>query len=102
MPALVILIVCSLSFYIFYKVKYFRTKRPIEKKWISSKSSIALGAFIGFFGINTLFIFHTFLANTISILFIVIGALSIWTGYKAYKFYWPHVVKEYEEMQLNK
>ena len=43
MPLLVIFIIISLAFYIFYKTKYFRSKLPIEKKWISSKSSISLG-----------------------------------------------------------
>ena len=36
MPILVVLIIFSLAFYIFYKAKYFRTKLPAEKKWISA------------------------------------------------------------------
>ncbi|MDF1511842.1 YtpI family protein, partial [Robertmurraya sp. DFI.2.37] len=33
----------AFTFYIFYKVKYFRTQRPAEKKWVSAKATVALG-----------------------------------------------------------
>ncbi|MCU9614199.1 YtpI family protein [Caldibacillus lycopersici] len=97
MPILVCIILVSLSFYIYYKMKQVRSQRPIEKKWLAAKSSMALGLFVGLFGINRLFITQTPIAIIIGSLFIIVGIISIWTGYKAYKYYYPYVVKEYEE-----
>jgi hypothetical protein len=97
MPVFVILIVLSLSFYVFYKIKFFQAKKPMEKQWISTKSSIALGLFVFFFGLNQLFLFRSTVSLIVGIIFILIGALSSWAGYKAYKHYYPLAVKEAEE-----
>lgn len=97
MPILVLLIVLSFVFYIFYKIKYVRSKRPAERKWLSAKSSIALGLFVALFGINQLFLFQTTVTYIVGAIFIVIGSLSIWGGIKAYKFYLPHAAKEAQE-----
>lgn len=94
MPVLAFLIILSLAFYVFYKIKYVRTSRPAEKKWLSSKSSIALGLFVFLFGVNQLFLYHTALTYVIAGIFIIIGAMSIWSGVKAYKYYLPYAVKE--------
>lgn len=102
MPVLVILIIFSLAFYIFYKTKYFRTKLPAEKRWISSKSSIALGSFISLFGINQLFLYQTTVTYIIAGLFIVLGAINIWSGVKAYKYFLPIAAKEVQDMQKQK
>jgi hypothetical protein len=97
MPILVILIVFSLSFYIYYKAKYFRTKLPAEKKWISAKSSIALGSFVALFGVNQLFLFHTTITFIVAGIFIILGAVNIIGGIKAYKYFLPLVRKELQE-----
>ncbi|MDM5228876.1 YtpI family protein [Cytobacillus sp. NJ13] len=97
MPIFVILIIVSFSFYIFYKVKFFRSKQPAERQWISAKSRIALGSFVAIFGLNQLFLYNTTTALIVGIVFILIGGLSIWGGIKAYKFYMPHAAKEAEE-----
>ncbi|WP_079510035.1 YtpI family protein [Mesobacillus jeotgali] len=97
MPILVLLIVLSFVFYIFYKIKYVRSKRPAERSWLSAKSSIALGLFVALFGINQLFLFQTTVTYIVGAIFIVIGSLSVWGGIKAYKFYLPHAVKEARE-----
>ena len=97
MPIFVLLIVLSFVFYIFYKIKYVRSKRPAERKWLSAKSSIALGLFVALFGINQLFHFQTTVTYIVGAIFIVIGSLSIWGGIKAYKFYLPHAAKEAQE-----
>ncbi|RLQ97952.1 YtpI family protein [Falsibacillus albus] len=96
MPFLVVFIVLSLSFYIYYKVKYVRSNLPMEKKYISGKSSMALGLFIGLFGINQLYLYPTTTTYIVAALFIIMGTLSIWAGYKAYRFYLPHAIKEAE------
>jgi len=94
MPILVTLIVLSLGVYLFYKIKSVRTRMPMEKKWISGKSSVALGAFVALFGINQLFLFHTTITYIIAAVFIFVGLYSIWGGYKMYKFYLPHAIEE--------
>lgn len=99
MPVFVIMIVFSLFFYIYYKVKYVRANRPNEKKWLSAKSSVALGSFVAFFGLNRLFITQSAISIIISVLFLTVGGISIWTGIKAYKFYLPYVQKERESIE---
>lgn len=97
MPIFVLLIVLSFVFYIFYKMKYVRSKRPAERKWLSAKSSIALGLFVGLFGLNQVFLFQTTITYIVAAIFIVIGSMSILSGVKAYKFYLPLAAKEAKE-----
>lgn len=96
MPVLVILITISLSFYVYYKIKYVRSKRPVERKWISTKSSIALGLFVALFGVNQLFLNGNTITYIIATFFILLGCATIFTGIKAYRHYFPLVVKEAE------
>lgn len=98
MPILVFIIVLSLSFYVFYKIKYVRSHLPMEKKLLNGKSSMALGIFVAFFGINQLFLYQTTLTYIIGILFIALGAASAWAGFKSYRYHVPYAVKEAEEM----
>ncbi|MGP6197365.1 YtpI family protein [Priestia megaterium] len=98
MPFFMILIVVSFVFYMYLKVKYVRSKRPMERKWISSKSSICLGSFVLFFGINQWFIYETSLSLIIGILFVLFGSGSILAGIKAYKYYQPYAIKEADQM----
>jgi hypothetical protein len=97
MPLLVMLIVISFAMYVFYKIKYVRSSRPIERKWLSTKSSIALGLFIALFGLNQLFLYQTTITYIISGLFILLGALNAFSGFKAYKHYLPFAIQEAEE-----
>lgn len=97
MPLFIILILFSLAFYIYYKIKYVRTNKVNEKRWLSAKSSIALGLFVSIFGLNRIFITQTTVSILIGTLFIIIGSISIWTGYKAYKYYLPYVLAESEK-----
>jgi len=94
MPIFVIFIVIAFAFYIFYKAKYFQTKRPIEKKWISAKSSIALGVFVLFFGINAIFLHPSTVSLIVGVVLIVVGAGSSWAGYRAYNHYLPLAIDE--------
>ncbi|MEK3798154.1 YtpI family protein [Peribacillus sp. FSL H8-0477] len=97
MPILVVIIVISFAFYIFYKIKSFRTHRPMEKKWLSGKSSMALGLFVFGFGVNQLFLYPTTTTYIVAALFILIGGFSIFGGYKMYKHYLPFAIKEAQE-----
>lgn len=99
MPILVILFMFSLAFYVFYKAKYFRTQRPAEKKWISAKSSIALGLFVALFGLNQFFIHQTTVGYIVGTVFLVLGAFNVFGGIKSYKFYLPHAIEEAEQLR---
>jgi hypothetical protein len=96
MPILVILTVISFSFYIFYKIKSIRTKKPAEKKWVSSKAAIALGFFTLFFGLNQLALRSTTTSFIVALVFIVVGGLYSYANYKAYKHYLPYAINEAE------
>jgi hypothetical protein len=99
MPVFVFLIVILLAFYVFYKIKYVRSNRPVEKKWLSSKSKIALGLFVCLFGVNQLFLFHTTVTYIIAVIFIALGGYSAFIGVKMYKHYLPFAIKEAESFK---
>jgi hypothetical protein len=99
MPVLVVVIVITLAFYVYFKVKAYRSTKPIEKQWIASKSSIALGLFVAAFGANQLFLYRSSLSLIIGIIFLFIGLGSSWAGFRAYKHYLPSVVKEAQEQK---
>lgn len=93
----VVAIVITFVFYLFYKVQHVRSRRPVERKWLSAKSSIALGLFVGLFGINTLLIQQTTVAYIIAAVFILYGFASMVAGYKRYKHYLPFAQSEADE-----
>lgn len=99
MPVLVILIVISIAFYVFYKIKTVRSRRPAEKKWLSAKSSIALGLFVALFGINQLFLYSTTVTYIVAAVFIILGGINVWAGFKAYQHYLPYAAKEAEDLR---
>ncbi|WP_040207661.1 YtpI family protein [Neobacillus jeddahensis] len=95
MFVLVILIVVLFAFYLFYKTKYFRSNRQVEKKWLSAKSNMALGLFVCLFGVNHLiFISESTVSYLVAALFIVYGAVFSLIGYKKYKHYLPFAIEE--------
>ena len=101
MSVLVTLIVVLFAFYLFYKTKYFRSNRPVEKKWLSAKSSIALGLFVCLFGVNhLLFISKSTVTYIIAAVFVIYGAVFTWVGFKKYKHYLPFAVKEAENYKI--
>ncbi|MBS4208777.1 YtpI family protein [Bacillus sp. FJAT-50079] len=97
MPFLVFLIVISFSFYVFYKVKYVRSRMPMERKMLNGKSSVALGLFVALFGLNQFFMFSTVTTYIIGGIFILLGCLSAWNGYRIYRHHVPYAIKEAEE-----
>ncbi|MCC3356440.1 YtpI family protein [Bacillus sp. REN16] len=94
MKILVMLIIFALVFYFYYKTKYFRTRRPIEKQWLSAKSSMALGLFVALFGLNTFFVHPSTISTVIGFILVLVGGGSTWAGFRAYKHYQPLVMQE--------
>lgn len=103
MPVLVVLIVILFAFYLFYKTKYFRSNRLVEKKWLAAKSNIALGLFVLIFGVNhLLFISETTVTYLVAAIFILYGAVFSWIGFKKYKHYLPFAIEEAKNLDLQK
>ncbi|MBD8068963.1 YtpI family protein [Bacillus sp. PS06] len=94
MPILVVLIVITFAFYLFYKTKYFRSKRPIERQWLSSKSSIALGIFVALFAINAVYLHQSTVSFIVAAVLLLVGVGSIWAGVRAYRYFLPLVIEE--------
>ncbi len=101
MPVLAFIILVSLIFYVLYKVRYFRTRLPMERKWLSAKSSIALGVFVTTFGVNRLFLENNTVTYFISAVFIIVGAISLYSGIRAYRFFLPLAIDEAEKARGN-
>lgn len=100
---LVVLIAILFAFYLFYKTKYFRSNRHVEKKWLSAKSNIALGLFVCLFGVNhLLFIAESTVTYIIAVLFIIYGASFSWIGFKKYKHYLPFAIEEAKDLEAIK
>lgn len=74
----------------------------MERKWISAKSSMALGVFVGLFGLNQMFLFHTTVTYIVAAIFIIIGGLSIWAGWKSHRYFLPLAIQEFEQLQTQK
>jgi len=73
---------------------------PMEKRWLSGKSSIALGIFVTLFGINSLFLFQETTTYIVAAIFLLFGVGSIWAGYKVYQYYSPLAIEEAEKYNL--
>jgi hypothetical protein len=96
MKIFVFLIVMSFSFFIYYKTKYFRTKLPMQRAYLTGKSSIALGLFVALFGLNQLYLFDMVVTYIVAAIFILVGGMSVYNGIKMYKHYAPLAEKEYQ------
>jgi amino acid transporter len=94
-------ITLAFTFYIFYKVKQVRSNRPMEKKWLSAKASMALGLFVALFGVNQLVLFPGTITYIVGALFILIGLGSCWAGFKLYKHVHPYAEREAKELDGN-
>ncbi|MFB5663593.1 YtpI family protein [Alteribacillus sp. HJP-4] len=100
MQIFTIIVVIAAAMYVFYKIKAFRTKAPVEKKWVQTKANISLGLFLTGFGANLLFTNTMTIDIVIGTIFAVLGIANILLGLRAYKLYHPYASKEAEEQRL--
>ncbi len=96
---LVFAIVVSFVWYLYFKTKQIRTYLPIRKNWYAARSSVCLGAFLMFFGLNFLYIYQSAVTVVVSIIFILLGGYFMYHNIKAAKHYGKFVQ---EELELNK
>ncbi|SFE68176.1 YtpI family protein [Alteribacillus iranensis] len=96
-----IFIVFSLVMYLFYKIKTFRTKAPVMKRWVQTKANMSLGVFLTAFGANLLITSRGSVDIIVGTVFSLLGLANIILGFRAYKLYLPYAAKEAEEQRVN-
>lgn len=82
-----ILIIVSFVMYVYYKVMILRDRDPLKQEIKNAKARIALGVFIGVFGVNQYLFYETTLALIIAIVFLFFGILQGYNGYKRFAHY---------------
>ncbi|AYC29841.1 YtpI family protein [Paenisporosarcina cavernae] len=91
---LVIGIVISAVFYLYFKTKQFRSSLPITKKWYANRALISLGSLLVFFGINQMILYPSTLTYVIGALFILLGIGTVGYYWKVAKHYGQFVKEE--------
>ncbi|MFC3040106.1 YtpI family protein [Virgibacillus xinjiangensis] len=77
-----IIIVVSIVLYIYYKVAILKTKDGLEQAYYNARSRICLGTFILAFAINQYVFYQTRISLFIGIVFLVLGGMQFWRGWK--------------------
>ncbi|WP_138415329.1 YtpI family protein [Aquibacillus sediminis] len=77
-----IVIIVSLMLYIYYKVTILRSKDQLTQVYTNSKARIFLGIFIAFFGINQYMYYQTNIALYVTLIFLLLGIIQIYSGIK--------------------
>lgn len=95
---IVVIFVMAFSMYVYYKIKYVRSRFPMERKLLSGKSNMSLGVFIFMFGLNQLFFPSSAVRYTVAAIFMLLGLFNIIGGYRSYKHHVPYALIEAEEM----
>jgi drug/metabolite transporter (DMT)-like permease len=91
---LIFLIFASLVTVAYFKVRQSRASGPIEKRWHSSKGSIAIGVFFIAFGINSYVSLQTTVSAITTLIFVVFGAINLFFGYKHFRMYTARAKEE--------
>lgn len=92
-----VIIIISLTMYIYYKVRILRMNHIIEQYYTNAKARIALGLFITAFGINQYIYYQTQISLFIGILFITLGVYNISFGWKSKNYH----RQKYQEYQVS-
>lgn len=82
-----IIIVVSIALYVYYKVSIVKSKDRLEQAYFQAKSRICLGSFVLFFGITQYIFYQTRLSLFIAVIFILLGGLQLYTGWKEAGYY---------------
>ncbi|WP_010651145.1 YtpI family protein [Oceanobacillus massiliensis] len=82
-----IIIVVSAVLYIYYKVAILKSNDELTQKYFNGKARLCLGTFLLFFGINQYLFYKTQLSLFIGILFLILGGLQAYRGFKEAKHY---------------
>lgn len=90
-----IIIVISIVLWVYYKVAIIKNKGDgLTQAYFNAKSRICLGSFVFFFGINQYLFYLTRISLFIGIIFLFLGGLQMYYGFKEAK----HYKKEYRRL----
>lgn len=89
-----ILIILSITFFIYYKVSILKTKDELTQLYFNARSRMCLGTFVSASGINQYIFYQSKLALFIGIIFLILGIMQIVRGYNEAK----HYQKEYRRL----
>lgn len=92
-----VIIIISVVFYIYYKVAILRTRDELTQKYFNSKARVFLGTFMFAFGVNQYIAYQTKFILLISVIFIFLGGLQMFDGFRAAK----HYRSEYRRLHPN-
>jgi len=84
-----LIIIFSLAFFmfIFYKIRIPKEPEPLKQEIMNSKARIALGLFIGGYGVNQYMFYMTKLSLYIGIVFVIVGIVQIVAGFRRFRHY---------------
>lgn len=91
------LIIISVVLYIYYKVAILKTKDGLTQRYFNAKARIFLGLFLFSFGVNQYIAYQTKLILFISVVFLFLGGLQMFDGFKEAK----HYRNEYKRLHPN-
>ncbi|NEU29889.1 hypothetical protein GN156_03745 [bacterium LRH843] len=86
-----IIIVFSAVFFIYNKVKTWRTPKSLLNRLYQTKATLSLGFFLTAFGANQLFFPRGTIDYIVGGVFALLGILNIIYGYRAYRHYEPQL-----------
>ncbi|HET7627790.1 MAG TPA: YtpI family protein [Bacillales bacterium] len=102
MPILVMFIIVSFAFYLFYKLKAWKLRnRQHESRWVGTKAAVALGLVLVFFGLNALYVRQSAVTIVISVILIAVGSFYIYQNIRLYRHLLPYAVEEARQNELN-
>jgi len=82
-----LIIIISIVMFIYYKVMILRTSDRLSQVYNNSKAKFFLGTFLISFGINQYLSYQVTWVLIISLIFIFLGSLQAYHGFKAARHY---------------
>lgn len=86
-----IIIIFSAVFFIYNKIKTWRTPKSLLNRIYQTKATLALGFFLTAFGANLLFSPRSNIDLIVGAVFSLLGVLNVIFGYRAYRHYIPQL-----------
>ncbi|GAF64330.1 hypothetical protein BTS2_1222 [Bacillus sp. TS-2] len=90
---MIIIIIFSLVFFLYNKIRFWRTPESLLKQIYQSQANLSLGFLMLAFGINLFVNPRSAFDTIIGIIFAIVGAFNIFHGYRAIQHYLPQLEK---------
>lgn len=88
---LTIIIIFSAVFFIYNKIKVWRTPKSLLNRIYQTKATLSLGFFLTAFGANLLVNPRSNIDLIVGAVFSLLGVLNVIFGYRAYRHYIPQL-----------